>query len=210
MNRKIVLPLLILVLAVMACNIQSAPPTQTVPITAASTDTPMPPTPTMPVSTVPTDTPLLPQPTNTTVPVTSVPAGLTVDMLKNATYYTPAFGRTVTLVNGSYSDGSGASVFSVRMLGIYAFGDLNGDGKADAAVLLDESGGGSGEFESVIAVTNQGGAPHQESQAQLGDRVQIKTVDISSGVIHLDMIVHSPNDPLCCPSLPQKQNFWLI
>jgi hypothetical protein len=62
----------------------------------------------------------------------------------------------------------------------------------------------------VIAVTNQGGAPHQESQAQLGDRVQIKSVDISSGVIHLNMLVQAPNDPLCCPSLPQKQNYWLI
>jgi hypothetical protein len=44
----------------------------------------------------------------------------------------------------------------------------------------------------------------------LGDRVQINSVDISSGVIHLDMLVDGPSDPLCCPTLPQKQNYWLI
>jgi hypothetical protein len=131
-------------------------------------------------------------------------------MLKNSTYHTPVYDRTVTLVNGSYSEGSGANAFSVQMLDIYAFGDLNGDGKADAAILLVENGGGSGEFESVIAVINQTGKPHQESQAQLGDRVLIKSADISSGVIHLVMLVQSPNDPRCCPSLPQKQDYWLI
>jgi hypothetical protein len=38
----------------------------------------------------------------------------------------------------------------------------------------------------------------------------MNTVDISSGVIHLDMIVQGPSDPLCCPSQPQNQNYWLI
>jgi hypothetical protein len=135
---------------------------------------------------------------------------MTFDILKNGTYNTPAYGRTVTLVNGSYSDGSGTSAFSVQMLGVYAYGDLNGDGKDDAAIILSESGGGSGEFESVIAVLNQDGKPHQVSQAQLGDRVLIKSIDISSGVIHLNMVVQGPNDPICCPSLAQKQNYWLI
>jgi hypothetical protein len=44
----------------------------------------------------------------------------------------------------------------------------------------------------------------------LGDRAVINSVDISSGVIHLDLIAHGPTDPMCCPSLPQKQNYWLI
>ncbi len=210
MNRKIILPLLAIMLAVVACTLRPVQPTSTIPIPAASTDTSLPPAPTLTVAAPATEIPLPPAPTSTIAPAPSVPGGLTMDMLKNGTYHTPAYDRTVKLVNGSYSDGSGASAFSVQMLGVFAFGDLNGDGKADAAVLLAESGGGSGEFESVIAVLNQGSAPHQASQAQLGDRVQIKSVDISSGVIHLDMLVQGPNDPMCCPSLPQKQNYWLI
>ena len=148
--------------------------------------------------------------TDTSVAPTPISGGLTLDMLRNGTYHTPAYDRTVSLVNGSYSDVSGSGTFSVQMLNVYAIGDLNGDGKNDAAVILAENDGGSGVFESVVALVDQAGAPHQVSQAQLGDRVLVNSVDISSGVIHLDLVVQGPSDPLCCPSLPQKQNFWLI
>jgi hypothetical protein len=210
MRSKIIFPVLAALLVSMACNIQSIPTTPTAVNFATSTDTPNAPAPSLPAAAVSTDTPLPPTPTKAVTPVPSVPASLTLDMLKNSTYHTPAYDRSVTLVNGTYSDGSGASAFSVQMLGVHAFGDLNGDGQADAAIILDESGGGSGDFESVIAVLNQGGTPHQVSQAQLGDRVQIKSAEISSGVIHLDMLVQGPGDPLCCPSLQQKQNYWVI
>jgi Immunoglobulin-like domain of bacterial spore germination len=210
MNHKIILPLLALLLAVMACAIQSPAPTQTMPVSAPSTATTLPPIAPIPASPSLSGTPLPPRPTQPGAPATAVPGGLTLDMLKNATYQTPVYGRMVKLVNGSYSEGSGTSAFSVQLLDIYAFGDLNGDGQADAAVLLAENGGGSGDFESVVAVIDQGGTPHQQSQAQLGDRVQIQSADISSGVIHLDMLVQGPNDPMCCPTLPQKQNYWLI
>jgi len=212
LNRKLFLPLLVLMLAISACTLQSATPTLVptviVPATdtmlpPAATDTPVPP----PAATV---TPVPPTPALTSTPVTPSASGLTLDQLKNATYNTPSLGKTVTLVNGAYSEGSGANGFSVQMLNTYALGDLNGDGKADAAIILVENGGGTGQFESVIAVTDQGGKPHQQSQALLGDRVQIKSVDISSGVVHLDMLVQGPNDPMCCPSLAQKQNYWLI
>ena len=210
MKRKIILPLLILALAVMACNLQFLIPTPTVPATTAPTNTPPAPTASLPTAIPATDTPVPPHPTLTAAPVTSTPGDLTLDMLKNGTYHTPFYGRNVTLVNGSFSEGSGVDAFSVRMLDVYALGDLNGDGKKDAAIILSENGGGSGMFESVIAITNQAGAPHQEDQAELGDRVNIKSVDISSGVIHLNMVVQGPNDPMCCPTLPQKHNYWLI
>ena len=205
MSRKFFSPTLVLALAVLACNIQTATPT-VIPVILTETPTS--------ISMVNTDTPMAP--TNTSV-ITDTPAGpttvpgvLTLDMLRNGTYHTPFYNRIVTLVNGSYSEGSGSSAFSVQMLNVYGFGDLNGDGKDDATIILAENDGGSGVFESLIAITNQGGTPHQESQKQLGDRVQVNTVDISSGVIHLNLVVQGPSDPLCCPSLPQKQNYWLI
>ncbi len=198
MTRKLFAPLLVLILAVVACNLPSSTPTAA-PLTV--TDTPMPP--------AITDTPTVtasPEP-----PVmTPVPGGLTFEMLRNATYYAPVYGRTVTLTNGTYSEGTGASVYTVTLLNVYAFGDLNGDGNFDAAALLVENGGGTGQFVSVIAVLNQGGAPHQVSEIPLGDRVLVNSADISSGVIHLNMAVHGPDDPLCCPSQPQIQSFWLL
>ena len=105
---------------------------------------------------LPTDTAVPPVPSATPVPPT--PAALTLDMLRNGTYYAPYYNRTVTLVNGAYSEGSGADLYSVQMLDTVAFGDLNGDGTGDAAILLVENSGGSGEFESVVAVLNMGGA----------------------------------------------------
>jgi len=200
MFRKFIFPILVLALAILACNIQTAAPTPTpvvIPVTTASPE--------------PTSTPVTPSViTATPVGPTVVPGSLTLDMLRNATYTTPYFLRTVKLVNGSYSEGSGATFYSVQMLDVYAFGDLDGDGKVDAAVILAENQGGSGVFESVVAVINQGGTPHQASQAQLGDRVLVNSIDISSGVIHLDLVVQGPTDPMCCPSVPQKQNYWLI
>jgi hypothetical protein len=203
MSRKLFFPILVLGMAVLACNLQAPTPATTqTPIIITATFAPATPFP-------PTQTDI-PAATDTAA-ATSEPAGaLTIDMLRNGTYYAPFYGRTVTLVNGSYQESSGGNIFTVTMSTVIAFGDLNGDGKDDAAIILAENSGGSGTFVSVVAVLNQNGAPHQVDQAQLGDRQLVNSVDISSGVIHLDMTVHSPTDPMCCPSVPQKQNFWLI
>jgi hypothetical protein len=150
-------------------------------------------------------TPTLPSPTPSVVP-SSIPE-FPVDSLRNATYYAPFYERTVKLVNGAYSEGSGATYYSVQLLDVYAYGDLNGDGKSDAAVILAENGGGSGTFESVVAVYNENGVPVQAGQAALGDRVLVNSVKIEAGAVVLDMVVQAPNDPMCCPTLPTTQTF---
>jgi hypothetical protein len=199
MNRKLTFPILVLLLAILACNIQTTAPTSTPMVITVTVASP-----------VPTTTPVI---TDTPATPTSTPGAsgaLTLETLRNGTYLTPFYNRTITLVNGSFSDGSGPTFYSVQMLNVYAFGDLNGDGINDAAVILAENQGGSGTFESVIGVLDQDGTQQQVSSAQLGDRVLVNSVDISSGVIRLDLVVHGPNDPMCCPSIPQKQNYWLI
>jgi hypothetical protein len=200
MNRKLIFPVLALMLAILACSVQI---NTTNPPPATIMDTTIPPL----IITV-TGTPTLPTLTPPALPSSN--PGLSVDSLHNATYYAPYYGRTVTLVNGSFSEGSGATAYSVRMLEVYAFGDLNGDGRVDAAVILAENGGGTGVFESVMAVIDLDGAPHQAGQVQLGDRVLVNSADISLGVIHLNTMVQGPNDPLCCPSQPEVQSFWLL
>ena len=193
MNRKIIYPLLALALAVMGCSFQSTPssPTDTAPVVPASTQATLP-----------------PLPTDTSVPPT--PAGLTIGQLRNGTYFAPFYGKTVTLSDGSYSTGTGADYYSVQMLDLVAFGDLNGDGIQDAAVLLVESGGGSGEFVSVVAVADAGGAPSQIGQAQLGDRVMVDHLAITSATLSMDMLVAGPNDPMCCPSQSESQSYQLV
>jgi hypothetical protein len=194
---------LILTLVLSACNLPLEPQPST---PVFITNTPLPPTP------VPSTLSPSPEisPTSTSTPDVSQPGTLSLEMLLNGTYQTPFYDRTVTLVNGFFTQGSGADIFSVQMLPSVAFGDLDGDGKEDAAIILAENGGGTGTFESLIVLLNQNGIPHQTSDSTLGDRQVINSMDISSGVIHLDMVVHGPNDPMCCPSLPQKHNYWLI
>jgi hypothetical protein len=179
LNRKLLVPVLTLVLALLACGLPSTP----------------------------TITPTL-----TLVPVTDTPPApaLTLDMLRNGTYYAPFYQKTVTLTSGAYTEGSGADTYSVNMLDVYAMGDLNGDGLDDAAVLLVENGGGSGQFESLVVVLNVGGSPKQAGQAELGDRVLVNAVTIASAAVTLDMVVQGPNDPLCCPSVPEKQVYRLV
>jgi hypothetical protein len=191
MNRKLILPVLALVLATMACLVQVTPTLPPGPTAVAPTETSLPP--------VPSATPVAP-----------TPVSLTLDMLRNGTYYLPNYKRTVKLVNGAYSEGSGADLYSVKMLDTVAFGDMNNDGVVDAAIILVENGGGSGEFESVVNVLNTNGAPTQTGQALLGDRVQVKGMTITSGVLSMDMLVQGPNDPMCCPSEPESQTYRMV
>ena len=191
MNRKIILPIFALALVVMACQFQTAVSTASNPTIAPATETA-----------------LAPGPTDT--PVTPTPAGLTLDMLQNGTYFAPFYSRMVKLVNGAYTEGSGADLYSVQMLDTVATGDLNGDGVNDAAILLAESGGGSGDFESVAAILDVAGVPSQAGQVQLGDRVRINSMAINSDTIRLDALVQGPNDPMCCPSQPETQSFRLV
>jgi hypothetical protein len=234
MDRKLIFPAVVLVLAMLACSVQINPtnpppilPTDTLVPPTLATDTPIPPTsvtdtsiPTFTETILPTitdtpaptitssETPQLPTPSPSSVP-SSVPE-FSVDNLRNTIYYAPYYGKTIKLDNGFYSEGSGATYYSVQMLDIYAYGDLDGDKKVDAAVILAENGGGTGVFESVVAVLNRSGIPHQISQVKLGDRVMINSADIARGVIHLNMTVHGPSDPACCPTQTQAHSFWLL
>jgi len=81
------------------------------------------------------------------------------------------------------------------------FGDLNNDGKNDAVVILTGNCGGTGNFRELAIIINQNKQPHYLTSKNLGDRVIINSVSIESRVITLDMVIHGPNDGLCCPTL---------
>lgn len=138
---------------------------------------------------------------------------LTLEALKNAAYFSewPADG-VAQLVDGKYQEEyeeGGASKLFIVFTDMYAFGDLDGDGVEDAAVVLATSGGGSGLFMSLEAVINDGGTPHHVATAFLGDRVELKSISIESGVITVDMVTHGPDDPFCCPTLEVTQEYEL-
>ena len=140
--------------------------------------------------------------------------GLTPDVLANATYQSDyATSGTITLVDGQAEEeiapGS-ASKLLVTLIEPTAFGDLNGDGVDDAAVLLASESGGSGTFIDLHAVLDENGAPVDAASAFLGDRVQVNSLVIEDGLILVDLITQGPGDAMCCPTQQESRIYVLV
>ena len=145
--------------------------------------------------------------------IKSASGTLTSDDLKNGKYQSEfAASGTVELHDGIYKEkivpGSSTELM-VTLSDKMAFGDLNGDGKEDAAVILVTDPGGSGTFLYLAAVINQNGSPNNVASQLLGDRVKVKSLSIRSGEITVEVIKHGPGDPLCCPTLETTQDYRL-
>ena len=63
------------------------------------------------------------------------------------------------------------------------YGDLDGNGEADAALLLIRKGGGSGSFFYVSSTLNVDGAYQGTNSVFLGDRIAPQNIEIRSGRI---------------------------
>lgn len=90
-----------------------------------------------------------------------------------------------------------------------ALDDLNGDKRLDVAVILASNFGGSGHFYELTALISKGNQYLQSNNIELGDRIKIECIKIEQNRIILDMVVHGPNDPMCCPSQRVTQEFEL-
>jgi hypothetical protein len=155
------------------------------------------PTATPPVATT---EPPQPTPTQPAEPVTG-------EALMNGSYPIRDGGVTVQLAGGKYEAGQGADYVQVTLLPDIAYGDLNLDGVPDAAVILAENYGGSGTFLSLVPVLAGIDGAKAESSVHLGDRVQIKSVVAENGKVRISLLVQAPNDPMCCPTLPQTRTY---
>ena len=141
---------------------------------------------------------------------------LTLEQLRNAEYRLPLLGdqdTPIRLVDGMgtlvYGEGATERETVSLIDDAVAFGDLDGDGNADAAVAVYTSGGGSGAFIYLVAALNRDGAPSQAARAYLGDRVRVESLSISDGQIRAQILAHGPGDGLCCPSLRTTSTFAL-
>jgi hypothetical protein len=135
-------------------------------------------------------------------------------MLKNAEYTMPGFGDatfTYRLKDGTYTEGdpSVAGYVSLSLLDMFAFGDLDNDGVNDAAVLAAANYGGTGVFVSLNAVLNDGGKPRHAAWTMVDDRPQVKLLDIRDGEIYMEAVVHSFEDPMCCPTFSVTRTYTI-
>lgn len=141
---------------------------------------------------------------------------LTLEQLRNAEYLLPLLGEEDTAIRladgeGSIAYGEGATERDYAGVDndTVAFGDLDGDGIADAAVVLFTSGGGSGTFKYLVAVLDRDGEPVQAARAFLGDRVLVRSLAITGGRIVAETVTHRAGDGLCCPTLEITRDFAL-
>ena len=211
MMKKTAIFSLLLALAMLAsacspAKMEIAPTLPPVP-TAVPTQVPTIPAPTASIPPAPT---AIPTQIPTSLPPTQVTSALTIDVLKNAEYKLPQSNKTVKLAGGSFKAGSGADYVDANLLDKVAFGDLNGDGRPDAVVLLAENAGGSGTFISAVVILDENGQPVQSGSALIGDRVKITSLTIQPDrKIVLTGTIHGPNDPMCCPTFQVTETYQL-
>jgi len=138
---------------------------------------------------------------------------LTVEALKNAQYENRwSYSGRVALVDGIYrekfSPGSTTEIV-VRLSDQTALGDLNGDQVEDGAVVLISNPGTSGTYYDLAVVVNLKGYGFNVASEALGEGIQVKSIAIVSEVIKVEMVVHGPQDPKCCPTLPVTRSYRL-
>jgi hypothetical protein len=88
-------------------------------------------------------------------------------------------------------------------------GDLNEDGKKEAAVVLSDWGGGTGNFRSLHILAKNGAAIQDVANVYLGDRVVVRLLKIEAGKINLNLLVQGPGDGMCCPSKEESKTYYL-
>ena len=145
---------------------------------------------------------------------TTKPQGpLTSEALMNGVYRSnwALLGR-VKLTNGIFRESfipSSSTQIVVRMGEPIATGDLNGDKVDDAAVILISNPGTAGTYYDIAAVLNVEGVPYNIATEPLGEDIQVKSLSMTSGVIKVDMVVHGPRDPRCCPTRAVTRSYKL-
>ncbi len=134
-------------------------------------------------------------------------AKLTFSVLKNATLEFE--GETIQFRNGRCENRVADHwTEAYEILPNVALGDLNHDGVSDAAAIVIYNGGGSGTFVYLVALRGSANPIKAMASKLLGDRVEIKLLQINSqGIIAVSLVRQGPEDPLCCPTMSTIERY---
>ena len=115
------------------------------------------------------------------------------------------------LTDGEYREPlspDSATEIVVQLTDNLVAGELGEGGQASAVILVTQPGG-SGTFYDLAIVARVNDEPVNVATTFIGDRVQINAIAIDHGEVVLDMIIHGPDDPMCCPAQHVIQKFSL-
>lgn len=143
----------------------------------------------------------------------AVAAPPSLAQLKGATF-SGVLDHPVTLKDGFYEGApfveGGASRPRVMLwTDLIAFGDLDEALGDEAAVLLSESSGGSGERVYVAVAGGRGGELANLGTVLVGDRTKFRTFDVKDRRIVMDVVEAGPRDALCCPTQLARRSYAL-
>lgn len=124
--------------------------------------------------------------------------------LADATYE-GIYDEPITLAGGKwegepYEPGSAIRPTAGLVKHFRLTGDLNEDGREEAAVLLWETSGGSGTNLFLAAMARRGKEIEGLGTVLIGNRVQVRAGRVTDGRIELDLVQAGPDDAMCCPS----------
>lgn len=105
--------------------------------------------------------------------------------------------QSFTLVNGvAEKEIAPGSRETVRVVGEPVRGDVTGDGKADAALLLAVDPGGSGTFYYAALAINDGGAWRATNVLPLGDRIKPEKIQYADGQFVYRFLERKRDEPM--------------
>lgn len=130
------------------------------------------------------------------------PAGLDAAALGSGAYKSE-YGTDgiAQLTNGKFSAPAAPGAASMNVVFLsnqIAYGTV--DGVPSAALVLIESGGGSGVFSTLHLVQVHDGRLNDVANILLGDRINLTTLSIQDNQIVVGMTQQGENDPACCPT----------
>ena len=143
------------------------------------------------------------------------PSAPTLKELQNATYTgVEEAGGPFTLTAGAWEgtpyEPGGASRPSVTLLRDFRLaGDLDGDGREEAVVLLAGATGGTGETSYLAVVRRAATGIENIATAPVGDRVQLRDGRLDGTRVVLDVVQGGEKDAGCCPGDLVTRNWEL-
>jgi hypothetical protein len=129
----------------------------------------------------------------------------------NATYTLE--GQKFRLIEGhneTQAVPASATKIETLVFGKPVYGDLDGDGYEDAALVLTHQPGGSGTFYYVAAALNRNSTYRGTNGVLLGDRISPQTIQIRNGVVVANYADRRPDEPMAAPPAVGKTKYLTL
>ncbi len=149
-------------------------------------------------------------PTSAQEPTENLEQEFSVDPL-NAAYSIE--GRTVRLKDGRSEiriTPHSASTIKTVVYGKPVYGDLDGDGRKDAAILLIHDPGGSGTFFYVAGALNINGTIRGTNAVWLGDRITPPALQIHDGILIVRYADRGHGEPMVTTPTVQMAKYLIL